>query len=72
MVDPSFISLLQSTDRTSRGVFFNYFRFGGYAGNKEHNGRSQFRVLRPLFSFTVIITLLAKNLQLSKSCQIRY
>jgi len=72
MVDPRFIRLLQTTDRTSLGVFFNYFRFGGYAGNKEHSERSQFRVLRPLFSFTVIITLLAKNLQLSKSCQIRY
>ena len=61
MVDPLFIRLLQTTDRTSPGVFFNYFRFGGYAGNKEHRERSQFMDLRSLFSFTFIITLLSKN-----------
>jgi len=38
MVDARFIGLVQTTDRTSPGVIFNCFLFGGYAGNKEkHN-----------------------------------
>jgi len=37
MVDPRLIGLLHTTDRTPPGVIFNYFRFGGYAGNnKKH------------------------------------
>jgi hypothetical protein len=38
MVDPRLIGLVQTTDRTSPGVIFNCFRFGGYAGNKEKHG----------------------------------
>jgi hypothetical protein len=45
VVDPRFIRLVQTADRTSPGVFFNYFCFGGYAGNKEkHNSVQGFRV----------------------------
>jgi hypothetical protein len=36
MVDACFVGLLKPTDRTSPGKFFNYFRFGGYAGNQKH------------------------------------
>ena len=35
MVNPRFIGLLQTTDRTSLRVILNYFGFGGYAGNNE-------------------------------------
>ena len=35
MVDPCFISLLETADRTSPGEFLNDFRFRGYAGNKK-------------------------------------
>jgi hypothetical protein len=38
MVDPPFIGLVQATNRTSPGVFFYYYRSGGYAGNKKKHG----------------------------------
>ena len=40
MVDPSLIGLLPAADGTPPGVIFNYFRFGGYAGNKYKHAKS--------------------------------
>ena len=39
MVDPFLIGLLQTTDRASLRVIFNYFSFGGYTGNEEKHGQ---------------------------------
>jgi len=39
IIDPRLIGLLHSADRTPPGVIFNYFRFGGYAGNKKKHAK---------------------------------
>lgn len=39
MVDPRFIGLVQTTDRTSPGMLFDYLCFGRYAGNKEKHAK---------------------------------
>ena len=70
MIDALVISLLQTADRTTPGLFVQNLRLWGYADNKKHVLGSRFRVQRfrvTTFGATFIITPNSPNLQIPNS-----